>query len=128
MKNNPNEMLRTMVMDKVETSKEGKEEKTASVKKSSKPARAKKPLEKNDAILDARAHTAQEKYTGVFDLSLKEVYIMDGAKRKKRGTKVSTTPTSVFLQEDEKEYLIALSEKYGVSISGLIRTLIVNAK
>jgi len=101
----------------------GTAEQTEKIKKESFPS-TKPVMEKKEKTV--KVENTEFKSTGLFNIGDPDVFIpaRDGS----RGFNKPRTNISVYLLMEEYEYLQKLSDKYGMSVSGLIRTLIANCK
>ena len=132
---NDNLLLKQNIMSSVEqsTEKETVTKTEAPVKEKPKKAeRATEPIKKREVAYQGFKTNPEEKFTGKFDLEEDGVYIIDAKRRErnkdKGGSPVSYLNKAIYFSIEEYNHLEELADKYNMSISAVVRTLVTNAK
>lgn len=93
-----------------------------------KSTRATKPIEKRTTPPLQDTNNPDEKFTGLFDLTQEGVYVIKPGRKKNNSTGGTYAMQSIYFHPDEMAHLKELAEKYGLSVSAVVRTLVANSK
>ena len=89
------------------------------------------PEEKDTPNEPKEETTGTEKFTGLIDLSDKNLYDPNQDKYKRNNKETGTRAysfVSIYMKKDEQEHLKKLAQEYNTTVAAIVRKLIINAK